>query len=410
MKISKCRGCRSKTLDKLFSLGNMAYTGIFPKSLKADVPEGILTLVICKFCKLVQLDQNFSSKKMYGMNYGYRTSLNKSMKKHILEKKKILKEIVNLKKNSTVLDIGSNDGTFLNSFNKEKFNLIGIDPTIKKFGKYYKPGIIKSSKFFSYKNFKQVSKKSKANLITSFSMFYDLQDPLKFTKDINKCLDVNGIWHFEQSYLLDMIKKNSYDTICHEHLEYYSIHSINYIIKKSQLKIIDIKRNNINGGSIAVTAAKSNSKYKECTSVINRYLKNETDKKINTKKTYKIFFSKFLKEKNKLITLLNSLKKNGKTIIGYGASTKGNVLLQWCGIDNKKIDFIYDINEDKNNCYTPGTNIPIYKNLKSTQAKTIYFLVLPWHFKKFILKKEKNNKNKIKQKFIFPLPKLVVQA
>ena len=410
MKIYKCRSCKSKFLEKLFSLGNMAYTGIFPKNLKTVVPEGILTLVICKFCKLVQLDRNFSSKKMYGMNYGYRTSLNKSMKKHILNKKKFLSNIKKLKKNSTILDIGSNDGTFLNSFDKSKFKLVGIDPTIKKFNKYYRSGIIKSSNFFSYKNFNQVAKKSKANLITSFSMFYDLQDPLKFTKDIYKCLDKNGIWHFEQSYLLDMLNKNSYDTICHEHLEYYSIHSINFIIRESKLKIIDIKRNNINGGSIAITAAKQESKYKECKNLINKYLNKEVEKKINNKITYKKFYSNFSKEKKKLMNFIDKLKSKGKKLIGYGASTKGNVLLQWCGINNKKIDFIYDINEDKNNCYTPGTNIPIYKNLKTVKANSIYFLVLPWHFKDFILRKERKNKINIKQKFIFPLPKLIVKA
>ena len=410
MKIYKCRSCKSKSLEKLFSLGNMAYTGIFPKNLKTVLPKGILTLVICKFCKLVQLDQNFSSKKMYGMNYGYRTSLNKSMKKHILNKKKFLNNIIKLKKNSTIIDIGSNDGTFLNSFYRSKFKLVGIDPTIKKFSKYYRSDIIKSSNFFSYKNFNKVAKKSKANLITSFSMFYDLQDPLKFTKDIYKCLDKNGIWHFEQSYLLDMLSKNSYDTICHEHLEYYSIHSINYIIKNSKLKIIDIKRNNINGGSIAITAAKQKSDYKECKNLINKYLNKEIEKKINNKTTYTKFYSKILKEKIKLISLIDKLKSKGKNIVGYGASTKGNVLLQWCRIDYKKIDFIYDINEDKNNCYTPGTDIPIYKNLKTVKKKTIYFLVLPWHFKDFILKKEKKNKINIIKKFIFPLPKLIIKA
>jgi hypothetical protein len=410
MKIKKCRSCKSKSLEKLFSLGNMAYTGIFPKNLKTIPPEGILTLIICKFCNLVQLDRNFSSKKMYGMNYGYRTSLNKSMKKHIINKKKFLSSIIELKKNSIILDIGSNDGTFLNSFNKSKFRLIGIDPTIKKFNQYYKSGIIKSSNFFSYKNYNQVAKKSKASLITSFSMFYDLQNPLKFTKDIYKCLDKHGIWHFEQSYLLDMLNKNSYDTICHEHLEYYSIHSINYIMKKSKLKIIDIIRNDINGGSIAITAAKQESKYKECKNLINKYLIREVEKKINSKITYKKFYSNFSKEKIKLLSLIDKLKSKGKKIIGYGASTKGNVLLQWCSIDNKKIDFIYDINEDKNNTYTPGTNIPIYKNLKTVSAKSIYFLVLPWHFKDFILKKERNNKINIKKKFIFPLPNLIVKS
>lgn len=407
MKILNCRSCKSKKLDKLFSLGNLFYTGIFPKKIKSTVPKGELKLVICKFCKLVQLESNFSSKKMYGANYGYRTSLNRSMKKHITGKKKLLSNFIKLKKNDIILDIGSNDGTFLNSFNQKKFKLIGIDPTIKKFSKFYKKKIIKCSNFFSYNSFNNIFRNQKAKLITSFSMFYDLKDPVKFSNDIYKILDDQGLWHFEQSYLIDMIKKNSYDTICHEHLEYYSIHSINFIMKKTHFKIIDIKKNDINGGSIALTVAKEKSKYAECTKILKHYLKFEQRFGHDKKKTYIEFFKNILKQKEKLLTLLNKIKRDGKKIIGYGASTKGNVLLQWCGIDNKLIDYIYDINKDKNNKFTPGTLIPIYSKIKKINSDLNFFLVLPWHFKNFILKKENATLNN-KKKLIFPLPTLSI--
>ena len=238
-------------------------------------------------------------------------------------------------------------------------------------------------------------------------MFYYLKDPVTFSNDIYKILDDQGLWHFEQSYLIDMIKKNSYDTICHEHLEYYSIHSINFIMKKTHFKIIDIKKNDINGGSIALTVAKEKSKYAECTKILKHYLKFEQRFGHDKKKTYIEFFKNILKQKEKLLTLLNKIKRDGKKIIGYGASTKGNVLLQWCGIDNKLIDYIYDINKDKNNKFTPGTLIPIYSKIKKINSDLNFFLVLPWHFKNFILKKENATLNN-KKKLIFPLPTLSI--
>ena len=285
--------------------------------------------------------------------------------------------------------------------------MIGIDPTIKKFSKYYRNDIIKSAKFFSYNNFKNISKNSKAKLITSFAMFYDLRHPVKFARDIYKSLDNDGVWHFEQSYLIDMINKNSYDTICHEHLEYYSIHSISYIMEQSNFKIIKIQRNEINGGSIAITAAKKNSHYSECKKDLNLYLKNERKLGHNKNKTYEKFYQFITKERKKLINFLLNIKKSGKKIIGYGASTKGNVILQWCNIDKKILDYIYDINKDKSNTFTPGTLVPIISENKLKNIDFDYFFVLPWHFKNFILKKEKKYIS-MKKKFIFPLPKLEI--
>lgn len=405
-KINNCRICNSKKIKFLFSLGLQSYTGIFSKK-NSYVPKGKLTIVICKNCKLVQLDKNFNAKKMYGKNYGYRTSLNKSMKKHIELKKNYLQKIIKLKKNDTIIDIGSNDGTFLNYFNSYKFKLIGVDPSIINFKRFYKKKIIKINNFFSHKNVENLLAKNKAKLITTFAMFYDLQDPVKFANDIYSCLDGNGIWHFEQSYLIDMVKKNSYDTICHEHLEYYSLTSIYYLMELTNFKIIDIKRNDINGGSIAITVAKKNSKYEECKKNIAYYLAKEKKEGFNGHLIYKKFYQKILKSKKNLKNLLENLKKSKKRVIGYGASTKGNVILQFCKINSSLLNCIYDINEDKSNKYTPGSKIKILNKIEIDKIKFDYFLVLPWHFKDFILKKEKNYISK-NIKFIFPLPKLQI--
>ena len=241
-------------------------------------------------------------------------------------------------------------------------------------------------------------------------MFYDLQDPLKFTKDINKCLDVNGIWHFEQSYLLDMIKKNSYDTICHEHLEYYSIHSLEFLLKKHNLKIFNISRNTINGGSIRCFVTHSDSSI---------YDKNENlkkikklilyEKKIKIKKNY--IYNEFDKNinniKDKLISKIKLIQEQEKKIYILGASTKGNTILQFLNINNKVIQYAIERNKQKIGAKTIGSNILIVGEKFAQSFEPHYKLVLPWHFKKEIINRELNY---IKNggKLIFPLPKVFI--
>jgi len=406
--INRCRSCGFKEFDDLFSLGNQYYTGIFPKKNEIlKVPRGELKLVRCTKCDLVQLSKNFNLKKMYGNNYGYRTGLNISMVNHIKEKIKYLKKKVKIDDNDIILDIGSNDGTLLNCFDNKKYKLIGIDPTLFKFKKYYPKKVIKINNFFSKKNLVKALGKRKVKLITSIAMFYDLPDPISFANDIYDILDDDGIWHLEQSYSGYMLKNLSYDTICHEHLEYYSLKSIKYIFDKCNLKIIDIKFNNINGGSFAISVAKKESSIKINNLVIKKVLDNEKKNKINSTKKYKSFFNTINNEKLKLIKLLSKLKKENKIVLGYGASTKGNVLLQFCNFKNNRIKYISDVNKEKENCYTPGSKIKIISEQSAKKIRPDYYLVLPWHFKEFILKKEKSTiKNGIK--FIFPLPKIKV--
>ena len=405
-KIKKCRSCNSNKLQKLFSLGNQSFTGIFPKNKNQKVPRGKLILVICSRCKLVQLSENFNLKKMYGNNYGYRTGLNLSMVNHIKDKINFLKKKFRIAKDDIVIDIGANDGTLLSFLDSKNNKLIAVDPTIKKFNKFYKKNIIKVPNFFSYRRVEKYLKNKKAKLITSIAMFYDLPDPVFFAKQIYKTLADEGIWHFEQSYSGYMLKNLSYDTICHEHLEYYSLYSIKNILDSVNLKIIDISFNNINGGSFALTVAKKNSKYFE-NKKIYKILRDEKNKKINTAYIYKQFYKRINKEKDKMISFFKKIKLQRKTVIGYGASTKGNVLLQYCNIKNKNMKYICDVNKDKDGCYTPGTKIKIISEEKAKQLNPDYFFVLPWHFRNFILNKE-NKKIKSGTKFIFPLPKFQV--
>jgi SAM-dependent methyltransferase len=359
-------------------------------------------MVICNKCKLLQLEHNFDANEMYGDNYGYMSSLNKSMISHLKLKALSLKKRYNLKVNSNILDIGSNDGTFLSFFNR-KFKLFGCDPTIKKFSKYYRKDINQLPSFFSSKIFND----KKFNLITSISMFYDLPDPLNFAKEINSILHKDGVWHIELSYMPMMIKNRSYDTICHEHLEYYSLKSLKYLLDKAGLKIINLSFNQINGGSIEVDIVKKKSKFKECKHLINWVLKSERLNKYNEIEKHKQFFKECQNHKILLKELLVTLKKQNKKIIGYGASTKGNVLLQYCNINSKLLDYISEVNKFKFDKYTPGSNIKIISEKEAKLKNPDYMLVLPWHFKDHIIQREqaflKNG-----GKLIFPLPDIEI--
>lgn len=401
MKISKCRSCKNLKIKKTFSLGKQAFTGIFPKYKNETIPSGELSLVYCNNCNLLQLENSFDKKKLYGDNYGYMSSLNSSMTSHLLRKSNLLKKY-NLITDDTIIDIGSNDGTFLSFFEK-KFTLIGIDPTIKKFKKNYRKDIIKVSNFFSENALTSYMKK-KAKLITSIAMFYDLEDPIKFAEDVYELLDKDGIWHLELSYMPLMIKNLSYDTICHEHLEYYSLNSIKYIFDKVGFSIIDIQLNDVNGGSFALTLSKKKSPNNK---IVEWLLNQESKDNINNITTFKKFFLEINKQKKNLKDLLKNLIDMKKKIYGYGASTKGNVILQFSNIDSKLLPLIGEVNPFKFNRYTPGTKIKIVSESVIKKSKPDYLLVLPWHFKDFIIKKEKKYLDS-GGKLIFPLPQIEI--
>ncbi len=402
MKIKFCRICKSKRLESVCNLGVMYFTGIFPESLNSKIPKGKLKLVRCKQCTLLQLEDNFDSNLMYGENYGYMSSLNKAMEFHLKLKSKYLLDNYKLKKRSLVLDIGSNDGTFLKFFRKS-LRLFACDPTIRKFKKYYRKDIKLVPDFFSAERFKGL----KFDLITSIAMFYDLPDPLKFANDIKKVLSKNGIWHVEMSYMPSMLNNSSYDTICHEHLEYYSVKSLKYLMDLANLKIINISFNQINGGSISLDIAKKDSKYKENKNLLKWLLSRESLNGFNDLKTQKQFFNQCKNHKFLLNDLLKKLKSQGKIIYGYGASTKGNVILQYCGINKNYLDCIIEVNSFKYNRFTPGSKIKIMSEKYLRKKKPDYLLVLPWHFKDHIIKKEKQFLDS-GGKLIFPLPEIEI--
>jgi hypothetical protein len=407
IKIDKCRVAGSKDLVTVLNLGNQALTGVFPKSIDEDVTVGPLELVWSKESGLLQLKHSYNADEMYGDNYGYRSGLNQSMIDHLTNKVAYLERLATPQLNDIVLDIGSNDATTLKAYNTVGIKKIGIDPTGNKFAKYYPSDVKLVPDFFSAKAY-QTMFDEPAKIITSIAMFYDLESPIQFAKDIESVLADEGIWHFEQSYMPSMLRTNSYDTICHEHIEYYSLGAVQKILTAANLKIIDVVMNDVNGGSFAVTATKeSNTTFKINNAVVNWLLDQEKGMGLNTPKPFRDFEERVFRHRDDLVRLIRALVADGKTILGYGASTKGNVTLQFCGFTSADIPAIAEVNEEKFGRVTPGTHIKIISEKEAKKMNPDYFLVLPWHFKDGILRREKDFLAS-GGKFIFPFPEIEI--
>lgn len=402
-KIKKCRICGNENFKTVLDLGNQYLSGIFPKEVDPNMYKGPLTLVKCDEttggCGHVQLEHTFDLPTMYGDEYGYRSGLNNSMVRHLeIKCNKILQEI-DLKEGDIVVDIAGNDGTFLGFF-PSTLKLVSIDPTSKKFSKYFSQHVSYIADFFSKKIFNDYFGKTKAKLVTSFAMFYDLEDPCEFARQVNSILDPEeGMWILEQSYMPEMLKVNSFDTVCHEHLSYYGMRQLKYIMDHADLKIIQFEFNDINGGSISMMVANKNSKYDECTEELNNLIQQELDLSLNTVNPWKEFETRIEECKQQFWNLIKNLKEDGLKVAALGASTKGNVTLQTWGVTPEDILVVGDVNPDKNGSYTPGTWIPI-KDEDSVLSEYDVFVILPWHFKNFFVNNPKF-KNKI---LLFPLP------
>lgn len=403
---TKCRVSGSTNLISVLSLGDQALTGVFPKTRETPVTVGPLELVWCPDSGLLQLAHSYEANEMYGENYGYRSGLNQSMVRHLTQKIAHLERFADLKPGDAVLDIGSNDATSLKAYATTGLTRIGIDPTGAKFRQYYPDDIKLAPDFFSSQNFDKLSPK-RAKIVTSIAMFYDLEDPVWFAREVGKVLAPDGVWHFEQSYMPSMLRLTSYDTICHEHIEYYSLGVIEKILDAADLQILDVQMNAVNGGSFAVTAGPRNAQRKRNLAVIDWLLAQEERMGLHTPRPYREFEDRVFRHREDLRRLLRALKDDNKRILGYGASTKGNVVLQFCDIGPDLVDAIAEVNPDKFGCFTPGTHIPIVSEADARAMKPDYFLVLPWHFKDGILAREQEYLAG-GGKMIFPFPEIEI--
>lgn len=407
-KISKCRVCGNADLAPVLDLGEQMLTGVFPRERDATVTTGPLRLVKCvggdEVCGLLQLEHSYDLGEMYGENYGYRSGLNASMVKHLHAKVGRLLRSVNLRAGDLVVDIGSNDSTTLQAYPTD-LTLVGVDPTGVKFHSYYPAHVQLIADFFSAKLVQQRFAGRKAKVVTSFSMFYDLEYPLQFMREVHEVLTDDGVWVFEQSYMPTMLEMNSYDTACHEHLEYYSLKQIQWMADRVGFRIVDVEFNDVNGGSFSVTVAKTDGRV-EPTPAVQAVLRAEREKGLDTLLPFQQFAERVARQRAELRDFVLSARAEGKTVAVLGASTKGNVLLQYCGLGTTLISQVGEVNAEKFGAFTPGTWIPIVEETALLATNPDYLLVLPWHFRAFFLG---NGKYK-GRKLVFPLPRLDVVA
>jgi len=343
------------------------------------------------------------------MMYGYRSGLNATMTNHLHSLVRDVSELVQLKEGDAVLDIGSNDATLLKGYSVKGLKKLGIDPTGKQFKEHYTSDIELIPDFFTKEKYNTSyadEGRQKAAVVTSISMFYDLPHPLQFMKDVRDVMDINGVWVMEQSYMPTMLARQSFDTICHEHLEYYGLRQIQYMAERADLRILKVEFNDCNGGSFRVTLCHQDSERMPLLAdelLIDQVLESEAH--LTTLAPYVEFMDRCNVLKEKLKALVNDILSKGKTIYLYGASTKGNTLLQYYGIDHTHLTAAAERNPDKYGCVTPATHIPIESEAAVRAARPDAMLVLPWHFKAEFLEREKDYLRN-GGCFIFPLPEI----
>jgi NDP-4-keto-2,6-dideoxyhexose 3-C-methyltransferase len=404
--ISACRICRGGEFSPVIDLGLQALTGRFPAANEPDPPSAPLSLVRCTKCGLVQLMHSVDTRELYGENYGYRSGINATMRKHLSSIAASVSSRARLQRGDAVLDIGCNDGTLLMSYAPPGLSKVGVDPIAGMFCQDYAPDLKVHTGYFDAQSYQKMSGQATARAITSIAMFYDLEDPGTFVHDIASVLAPDGIWVLEQSYLPSMLDQNSFDTICHEHLEYYTLAQIDRLVREHCLRIFDVSLSRINGGSFQIWVCYEDADYPANRSAIDDVTERERGLGLNTEAPYTAFRSRVAAIGERLHAFLAAESSRGKKIYGYGASTKGNVLLQHFGIGGKLIEACADRNPLKWGRRTPGTGIPIISE-EEARAQADYFLVLPWHFKDEFMGREAEFRAG-GGKLIFPLPEIEI--
>ena len=410
-----CRVCGFKPLTPILSLGDM-YVSDFLDPHKDEIPDKFpLELLLCNGsdggCGLLQLKDTVSHESMY-RNYWYRSGINKTMTDELVSIAKRVESLVDFKPGDFVIDIGANDGTLLRGFSKPDLNLTGFEPA-KNLAEYNRVGTtLILEDFFNADSWMKVFEDKKAKSITAIAMFYDLEDPNAFIHDVARCLDKEGVFIIQMSYLPLMLSQNAFDNICHEHLEYYSLLSLENLLSRHNLEVFDVELNDVNGGSFRtyIRHQGEGKTLRVSDSANERVAKMREDEKnlgLQNRQIYDDFVSRIQDLKNKLTSFIKDEVSKGKKVYAYGASTKGNTLLQFYGLDNNLITAAAERNPAKWGKRTVGTDIPIISEDEARKAKPDYFLVLPWHFIREFKEREKAFFEG-GGKFIMPLPEFQI--
>ena len=408
--INICRSCHSEKLKSIISLGDQHIVN-FVKSKDEPCIICPLELVLCEDCKFLQLRHNAPSESMWGDQYWYKSSINKMIIEDLKDIVNEAKKLVSLEEKDIVIDIGCNDGTMLEFYDKDKLDIIGFEPSGNVAEESKRKGFNIINNFFNAENFKEKIPDRKAKIITAISMFYDLDNPNKFLEDINEILDEDGLLIIQQNYLVTMLENNAFDNICHEHRGYYSYYSLKNLLDRHNLEIFDIELNEINGGSIRTyIRKKGNQKIKSFDDAeirIDNIIKKEKDINLENIEPYQEFASRIESIKKQLLDFIKDEKSKGKKICCLGASTRGSVLLQYFELGPELIDCIFDKNPDKEGKIVAGSWIPITHPENIEKHNLDYQLVLIWHIFKGIGEDEKEFLKK-GGKFILPLPEFKI--
>jgi len=403
--IERCRVCGSKELKPILSLGNH-YVSAFVDSEKDQGIKVPLSLVLCEECMLLQMEYSAPPESLWNEQYWYKSAINPIIRNDLKDIVEKVEKLVDLKPHDIVFDIGCNDGTMLEFYKNKYIVKGGIDPCLNVCEEAKKKGFRVINDFFKSICYEREFE-DKAKVITAISMFYDLEDPNQFLKDIKGILDKDGLFVIQQNYLVSMLEQVAFDNICHEHREYYSLTSLKNLLERHGFEIFDVELNDINGGSIRTYIKfKENDNYK-----ISEYVKTILDKEakleLDTPKPYLEFADKIDAIKFQVMGILKNLKRDGKKIGICGASTRGNTTLQYFGITPDMVVGASEANPDKHGKKTIGTLIPIMSIEEMKNIKPDYQLVLIWHLFEGLRDKEKDF---LKEggKFILPLPKVKI--
>ena len=402
--ITECRSCGSTDLTPILSLGLQYPSNFIELDFIPDEKDQIpLELIFCENhdCGLLQLKHTASRESLY-KEYWFRSGLNEKMVEALNDVTQSVENRITLSENDIVLDIGCNDGTLLRSY-KSKVRLVGFEPASNLIPEASKDTELIINNFFNLNEFKEHFQNEKVKAITSIAMFYDLEDPNAFVSDIANCLDNDGIWVIQMAYLIPMLELNAFDNIVHEHLEYWSLKSVKHLLEKHGLEIFDIELNDVYGGSFRIYVKTKNNTKLKIENSVTEFSKKEDEFGLEKKQTYLDFANRVNTLKNKLNDFIKQEISNGKLIYAYGASTKGNTLLQFYNLTSESITKAADRDSKKFGKMTIGSNIPVISEEQARDEKPDYFLVLPWHLVDFF--KERENKFfKNGGKFIIPLP------
>lgn len=415
-KITERRTCRisGEKTTPLFSLGKLYLSDFIEIDQSPKYEPVELEMRLAPRSGLVQLTHTVPGNIMY-QKYWYKSGTNATMTNELMGIAKRAQELMSLKPGDVFLDIGCNDGTLL-SFVEKNIVRIGFDPNdFKSESSKYADIIVNN--YFSFREYQKTSHgNKKAKVITSIAMFYDLENPNSFVQDVKNTLDKNGLWIIQMSYLPLMLKQLAFDNICHEHLEYYTLESLKFLLEKNGLSVVDCELNDINGGSFRIYIRHKNANptdfstapYRDVANTrVESILAYERGLGLKKKKIYMDFWKDINALRTETVAFIKKEKKKGKSIWGYGASTKGNTLLQWFGLDSTLIDGIAERSPAKFRLKTAGTNIPIFSEEEMRKANPDYLLVLPWHFINEFKKRESAFLQK-GGKLIVPCPKFEV--